>query len=183
MAEDTTVQQDGEGTSAETPVNLDNDAIRQMVEAEAQRIVDARIPGLQSAYEKQLSQVRKELQQAKSEDGYEYQSQETDAVQKELEKAQREAAALRAGRQFPDAFPVYEAMMAADSAEEQMELLQNFVTGKPAAQPEQAPPQAPAAPAAPVDQNNPPTTPAPDAQSREGAERLINSLDVWPDFS
>jgi len=188
MAEDTTVQQDEQEAPAESPANPDSDAIRQMIEAEAQRIVDNRIPGLQSAYEKQLAQLRKELKAAKSGDEYtSYESQESAEIQKQLEQAQREAAALRAGRQFPDAFPVYEALMSADSVDDQLELLQNFVTGKVKEQTEQAPPQAPAAPPTrPVDQNNPPSSPPPPVDGPadlEGAMRIIDAVGSrWPEF-
>ena len=186
MAEDTTVQQEGQEAPAESPASLDSDAIRQMVEAEAQRIVDARIPGLQSAYEKQLAQMRKELKKAQSGEDTGYATYESDEYQRELEQARKEAAALRAGRQYPDAFPIYESLMAADSVEDQLELLQEFVRGTPApTTPQQAAPAAPAEPKTrPVDQNNPPSSPPPPVDgpsTLEGAYSIIDAIgDTWP---
>jgi hypothetical protein len=185
MAEDTTVQPEEAAAPAETPA-VDSEAIRQMVEAEAQRIVDERIPGLQSAYEKQLAQLRKKLE-SKDDPSSGYDSFEANEYQKQLEQAQREAAMLRAGRQFPNAFPAYEAIMAADSAEEQMELLESFLSPKKQEATEQAPPQAPAAPEAPpVDPNNPPTTPLPPADGPSNVDDAMRIIDMvgpqWPEF-
>lgn len=189
MAEDTTVSQPEGGAPAEAPAPASQDEIRQMVEAEAQRIVDARIPGLQSAYEKQIAGLRKELKTAQS-DPSGYQTDADTQLQQELEQARREADALRAGRQYPTAYPVYEALMAAGSAEEQMELLESFVQGKPAEAQAQQTPEAstpPASPPAtpPVDRNppaQPPQTPAGDFASVEEAESFIGKFTSWPKF-
>jgi hypothetical protein len=184
MAEDTTVQPDEQESPAETPDIPDSEAIRKMVEAEAQRIVDQRIPGLQSAYEKQLAKLRKDLKTAQSGEAYDYSSQEATDYQRQLEQAQREAAMLRAGRQYPNAFPAYEAIMAAESAEEQLELLDQFLSPRQE-QEQKAPPQAPTAPPTPpIDQNNPPSTPPPavDGPSdMDAAMRIIDAVGpVWP---
>ena len=188
MAQDPSVPQSTEQDApAATPAPT-TDEIRAMVEAEAQRIVDARIPGLQSAYEKQLSQVRKELDKARKDpDGYD--ANTSDQYRADLEKAQREAAALRAGRSFPDAFPVYEAMMAADTVEDQLQMLQDFVRGTPAAEPEQSgsnPTPVPEAPTPSIDQNNPPSAPPPGGAgpaTQDAAWQIIDQFkENWPKF-
>jgi cell division septum initiation protein DivIVA len=131
MTDSTVVPEQGGATPAETPpVPITPEQIQAMVQAEAQRIVDQRIPGLQSAYEKQIASLRKELKKAQADpDGYV--GNDSSELEAQLAQARREADALRAGRQFPDAFPVYESLMAASSAEEQLEILQAFVRGKP----------------------------------------------------
>lgn len=192
MAEDTTVPQAEQDAPASSPAPS-QDEIRQMVEAEAQRIVDARIPGLQSAYEKQIAALRKELKAAQ-EDPAGYTTDADSEIRAELERARREADALRAGRQYPEAFPVYEALMAAGTAEEQLELLQSFVRGNPSDAPTPAPqpeagstpaPEAPAAPP-PVDRNNPPQEQAPYTGAGftdvSQAERFLSQFKTWPKF-
>jgi hypothetical protein len=160
-----------------------------MVEAEAARIVDARIPGLQSAYEKQLAQLRKELEKARKDpDGYD--ASATNQYQAELEQARREAAALRAGRAFPDAFPVYEAMMAAETVEDQLQMLQDFVRGTPSTPQQQEsgsnPTPAPEPPTPSIDQNNPPSAPPPMGDgpaTQEAAWQIIDQFKSgWPKF-
>lgn len=190
MAEDTTVPQTEQQEAPATSPAPSQEEIRQMVEAEAQRIVDARIPGLQSAYEKQIAGLRKELKKSQ-EDPAGYTNEADSELRAELERARREADALRAGRQFPTAYPVYEALMAAGTAEEQLELLESFVTGNrgDTPQPEAGSNPAPEAPekaAPPIDRNNPPQDPAPynpaDFQSVEEAENFLSKFKTWPKF-
>jgi len=190
MAQDPTVPQSAEQEAPASAPAPSSDEIRAMVEAEAARIVDARIPGLQSAYEKQLAQLRKELAKAKSDpDGYD--ADNSSQYREELERAQREAAALRAGRSFPDAFPIYEAMMAADTVEDQLQMLQDFVRGTPAPEPAAEsgsnPTPAPAPSTTPrIDQNNPPSAPPPMGDgptTQEAAWQIIDQFkENWPKF-
>jgi hypothetical protein len=158
-----------------------------MVEAEAQRIVDARIPGLQSAYEKQIAGLRKELQSAREDSGY---TPDDSQLQAELEKARREADALRAGRQYPNAYPAYEALMSAGTVEEQLEFLENYIKDSPSDTPPPAqetagstPAPAPA-PDVPVDPNNPPREQAAyvGGEWTDPAEamKFIDKFKVWP---
>lgn len=166
-----------------------------MVEAEAQRIMDSRMPGFQSAYETQLAGLRKELAQAKADPDGAIQVDDSQ-LQQELAASRKEADALRAGRQFPDAYPVYEALMASQTAEEQLKLLQGFVRNEPIPPPGENPAPipptvaagftpAPIAPPAPIDPNNPPSTPAPGGgrpESLEAAEGIIDRFKTWPKF-
>ena len=176
-------QDDGQTPAPEAPVTISPE-IQAMVAAEAQRIVDSRIPGLQSAYEKQIASLRKELKKAQADpDGYV--SQESSDLEAQLAQARREAEALRAGRSYPNAFPLYEALMSASNVEEQLEILEGW--GKPSAAqvPAQAP-QAPAAPAAtPVDTNNPlEQSFGYDGQMNEAvAKNIFDRIgDRWPSF-
>lgn len=192
MAEELVSQQE-EGAPAAAPAPLTSAEIQAMIAAEAQRIVDQRIPGLQSVYEKQIASLKKELRRAQDDPDGVLTSGNSD-LEAELAKARREADALRAGRQFPDAFPVYEGLMSASSVEEQLELLQSFVTGRvqqasqPQSQPEQAAPAAePEAPTPPVDPNRPMTAGSTFGGGAEMnkniADRIIDSVGLtWPRF-
>lgn len=184
MAEPTMVPPAGEATpAAQPPVPITQSEIQAMVAAEAQRIVDSRIPGLQSAYEKQIASLRKELKRAQTDSGYV--SNDSSELEAELVKARREADALRAGRQFPDAFPVYESLMAADSVEEQLDILQGFVRGTPAPVPQAAPAPQPAAPSVPpVDPNRPFEPPVSGPQmTQQLADSIIDRIgSAWPKF-
>jgi hypothetical protein len=179
------VPPEGTETPAAQPPVFGPAEIQALVAAEAQRIVDSRIPGLQSAYEKQIASLKKELKRAQSDTGYA--GSDSSELEAELVKVRREADALRAGRQYPDAFPVYESLMQADSVEEQLDILQAFVRGvpAPATPPAQvAQPQPPVAqPSPPVDLNRPlePSVPAGDQMTRELAESLFDRIgNVWP---
>ena len=187
MAEPTVVPSEGAGTpAAQPPAPITQSEIQAMVAAEAQRIVDSRIPGLQSAYEKQIASLRKELKRAQTDSGYV--SNDSSELEAQLAQARREADALRAGRQFPDAYPVYESLMAADSVEEQLDILQGFVRGAPAPMPvpQAAPaPQAPAPSTPPVDPNRPLEPGAFDANqmNREIADSIFDRIgNTWPKF-
>jgi hypothetical protein len=152
-----------------------------------------RLPGFQAAYEKQLADLRKELAESRS-DPDRYEADTSSKLQAELDDARREADALRVAREYPQVFPVFEAITAAKTAKEQLDLLQAFVQGNspaPAADPA-APvtPVAPAVPLAPAPVN--PNRPAPDAApatafAPEGemtadlAARIIDGVgDTWP---
>lgn len=190
MPDTTMVPPDASGAPAASPPALTAEEIQAMVSAEAQRIVDTRIPGLQSAYEKQIAQLRRDLKKAQSDpDGYTGSSRDSQ-LEAELAQARREADALRAGRQYPDAFPVYETLMAADSVEDQLDILQKFVRGVPQAPPPPAPgipaaPLAPEAPVPPVDLNRPlDQGPASGSgMTREVAESIFDRIGLtWPKF-
>lgn len=154
-----------------------------MVAAEAQRIVDARIPGLQSVYEKQIASLRKELKRAQSDSDYTGNDSE---LETQLAQARREADALRAGRQFPDAYPVYESLMAASNVEEQLDILQGFVRGTPAPVPQAEPAPQPAPQSVPpVDPNRPLEQGAftSEQMNKQIADSIFDRIgNVWPKF-
>lgn len=185
MADPAMVPSDGaEASAAQPPAPVTVAEIQAMVAAEAQRIVDTRIPGLQSAYEKQIASLRKELKRAQTDSGYV--SSDSSELEAQLAQARREADALRAGRSYPDAFPVYESLMAADSVEDQLDILQGFVRGLPASAPQAAPAPQPAPPSAPpVDPNRPlePGAFGGTQMSREIAESIFDRIgNAWPKF-
>ena len=184
MAEPAVVPSEGVGTpAAQPPVPITQAEIQAMVAAEAQRIVDSRIPGLQSVYEKQIASLRKELKRAQSDSDYTGNDSELEA---QLVQARREADALRAGRQFPDAYPVYESLMAASNVEEQLDILQGFVRGTPAPVPQAAPaPRAPAPSTPPVDPNRPLEQGAftSEQMNQQVADSIFDRIgNVWPKF-
>ena len=166
-------------------------------QVEIQTLIDdavgKRIPGLQAAYEKQLATLRTELAESRS-DPDRYEASASSKLQAELDDSRRETEALRVAREYPEVFPVFEAITAAKTAKEQLDILQAYVRGStpaPAAVPAaQAAPAAPAVPleVAPVDPNRPAPTgsPAP-AFAPEGemttdlADRIIDGVgSVWP---
>jgi hypothetical protein len=166
-------------------VNFTPEQIQALVAQEAQRIVDSRIPGLQSVYEKQIASLRKELKRAQSDTGYA--SNDSSELEAQLAQARRETDALRAGRQFPDAYPVYESLMAADSAEAQLEILQAFVRGPaPVAPAVPAPAQPAPAAVPPVDPNRPLEPGAfttPGQMNKQIADSIFDRIgNVWPKF-
>lgn len=189
MAEELVDQSVG-GTPAEAPAPLTTTEIQAMIAAEAQRIVDQRIPGLQSVYEKQIASLKKDLRKAQDDpDGFS--SSNNSELVAELAQARREADALRAARQFPDAFPIYEALMADQAVEAQLELLQGLMTGRapqPQSQPAPSvPAEAPEAPTPPVDPNRPmtagPTFTGGIDMNKGLADRIIDSIGgAWPRF-
>lgn len=189
MAETESGQSEAGAAPAEAPANPTAEEIRAMVQAEAQAIVDARIPGLQSAYERQIASKQKEIDRLKSDpDGYA--SGQNSQLEAELAQARREAEGLRAGRQYPDAYPVFEAIMSASTAEEQLEALQQAL--RPQAPPAPEAPQAtapetPAAPAPPVDLNRPlggvPAGRIGETMDQATADAIIDAMSAWPDTS
>jgi hypothetical protein len=152
-----------------------------------------RLPGFQAAYEKQIADLRTELAESRA-DPDQYEASASSKLQAELDDSRRETEALRVAREYPEVFPVFEAITAAKTAKEQLELLQAFVQGNPQAAPAvPADPAAPAAPAVPLEpaQVNPnrpapPATPAPSfspeqEMSKDLADRIIDGVGaVWP---
>ena len=161
-----------------------------MVATEAQRLIDQRIPGMQSAYEKQIAQLRKDLKTAREDPSGSYDSRQSE-LEAELARARREADSLRAGRLYPDAFPVFEGIMNASTVEEQLELLQAALRPQayrpePGTAAPQAAPQEPMA-TPPVDPNRPlsaaPPTVGGNQMTKDLADRLLDTIgNVWPRF-
>ena len=177
--------QDSGAPAAQPPASLSAEDIQAMVAAEAQRIVDSRIPGLQSVYEKQIASLKKELKRAQADpDGYA--GRNDSDLEAQLAQARREADSLRAGRLYPEAFPLYESLMSASSVEEQLELLEQYRKGTPAPVASQAPaPQAPAPVVPPIDPNRPlePPMPGGGQMTREYADSILDRIgSVWPKF-
>jgi len=151
-----------------------------------------RLPGFQAAYEKQIAGLRTELAESRA-DPDQYEASANTKLQAELDDSRRETEALRVAREYPEVFPVFEAITKAKTAKEQLDLLQAFVQG-PAPAPT-AEPVAPAVPApavplepAPVNTNRPAPTGTPPASfapeqemSQDLADRIIEGVGaVWP---
>jgi hypothetical protein len=167
-----------------------------MVDAQVQAAIQARVPGLQSSYEKQIAGLRKELAEARS-DPDRYEASSSQRLEAELAAVRQEAEALRVARQYPEVFPTYEAILSAKSPVEQLDVLQAFVQGRtpePAQGQQSPPPQAPAAPPAappPVDPNRnvqqqggTPFSVDPEGMDQGLADRIIDGVgSVWPKFS
>ena len=158
---------------------------------QANAIVEKRIPGMQSAYDTQLAQVRKEFSEFKKANltPEELANSEQSELEAQLAQARREADMLRAGRQYPVAMPVMEAMTNAQTVEDQLEILTAALV-KDAGAPQQATPaQSAEAPTSeytpPVDPNRPLTPPVPQGtggeMTQDLADRIIAGVgDVWP---
>lgn len=166
--------------------------IQTLIATEAQKIVDARIPGLQSAYEKQIASLKKDLNDVRraglSETELVDETQSN--LEAELKQARKEADGLRAGRAYPEVYPVFERMAAAATVEEQLDVLQGFVKDAGTPPVDAAPAQSAEAPAGeptpPTDLNRPRPDPTPlgvDPSNMDAnlAQRIIDSVgDVWP---
>lgn len=147
----------GEDQPAEAaPSPLTAEQISQLV-ADA---LDSRIGGLQSSVDKNIAAVRKELKQSNmSEDELE-DAREAELVA-ERDQALRERDALRAAQKYPEVFPIYEAMLNAESPEAQLQAIDKALkaaAGPSSQAPETPAEEAPEAPTPPVDSNAPAPT-------------------------
>lgn len=182
---ETVVPENAQAAPAETPASLTPDQIQEVIAKAVQAAVDTRIPGLQSAYDKQLAEVRNELRRAQMTPD-EVEDEQRTQLEAELAQMKRERDALSAARAYPDAFPVYERLMSAKSVEDQLKILSGLsASGQPNPAGEVA-----AAPAEgqddlgetpPVDPNNPPGIPM-GAMDRSLADRILGAFNEWPTF-
>lgn len=182
---------DPSGASDETPANApvspSADDIQRMVDAQIEQVVSKRISGLQSVYDKQLADARKQIDELKSDpDGY---AASTNAqLEQELQAANRRLAALETAKNYPEVFPVYESILGADSPEAQLEILQAFVRGNPSDAPAQEAETSPSQETQSqqrVDPNRPLSTPpAGTAEVMDGAtaQAILDQFQEWPNF-
>jgi len=191
---DTNGQSGAGAAPAAPPPALTAEDIQAIVDQKVQDATEQRVRGLQSTYERQLAGLRTELAEARSDpDGYD--ASASARLEAELAKARQEAEALRVARQYPEVFPVYEAVLAAKGPVEQLDILQAFVAGanQSPAQASQAPAAPPAAPASgteppPVDLNRNtqppgslPTEFNPEGMDASLADQIIGGIgDRWP---
>lgn len=182
------------GAPAAAPA-LTAEDIQAMVDAKVEAATEVRVRGLQSTYERQLAGLRNERDEALR-DPQSYDASHSSRLEAELADARRESDALRVARQYPEIFPVYEAVLAAKSPVEQLDILQAFVRAQTAPPAQAAQAQAvgnPAAPAGtvappPVDLNrnvrNPggvPSTFNPEGMDATLADQIIGAIgDRWP---
>jgi len=194
MAEQPVPQQEGQGAPASQTPAPTSAEIQSLIAAEAQKLFDARIPGLQSVYEKQISALRKDVEEARRANLSEEEliSSDQSRLEQELAQARREADALRAGRQYPESYPVFEAMSAAKTVEEQLEILRDALV-KDASGTIPAPAQSADAPSSDqsppqssgTDPNRPLTPPSTyvgDGSNMDAslADQILGTLDRWP---
>ena len=198
MAEQPVPQQEGQGAPASQTPALTSAEIQSLIAAEArkqaQELFDARMPGMQSVYEKQLATLRKDVEEARRANLSEEEliSSDQSRLEQELAQARREADALRAGRQYPESYPVFEAMSAAKTVEEQLEILRDALV-KDASGTIPAPAQSADAPSSDqsppqssgTDPNRPLTPPSTyvgDGSNMDAslADQILGTLDRWP---
>lgn len=187
MAETPDPSGSGQSAPAETPA-LTAEDIQRLVNDQVQSLVTQRISGIQSVYDKQLAEANKKIR-ALQEDPDGYGATQNVELERQLQDAQRQLDAMKVARQYPDVAPVFEAIMGADSAEAQLEILSAFVQGRaaPASAPAQEPqPRQQATADAPVDPNRPleggPRGSA-DAMDGATAQSIIDSFGAqWPKF-
>ncbi len=130
--------------------------------AELQQQSDARVAGLMSTFDKKFNDLQKKVVQSQRQlVNDDPEDPRVTELQEELDRVRREAEAERAGREYPDAFPVYKQILEASDATEQMRLLTEAInaartpTPAPAAPVADAPAPVVEPPVPPVDPNNP----------------------------
>lgn len=180
---DETVPGSEPGTPApdNAPVPVTLDQIRQLINEG----MNERISGIQSTFDKQLSAVRKDIQKSTLAPD-EIEAEERAETQRATAALARENAALRAAITHPDAFPVYEKLMAAETGEQQIALISELIRAgqaAPATDPSTETPVTGTTPTPPIDPNRPPrniTDPYNGPMTRELASAILDATPEWP---
>lgn len=174
-----------EEASAETPAPPTLEQISALITAGVKEGIDARIPGLMSSNDKQLSEI-KDLVRKSSMDEDEIENERADELSTELAQARRDNEALIAAQQYPEAYPIFRSLMDAENAEAQLKLIDSL-RNPPATAPveeSEATEQPESTP--PVDPNNPRTDSPTTLEggvpmNKETAERIFDAIgNVWP---
>jgi len=169
-----------EEAPAEAPAPITAEQIAAIVST----AIDARIPGLQSGYDTRINDLETKLRQSNmDEDEIADEANKTLAAQLAAEQAKN--ASLQAAQVYPDAYPVFEKLQAASTAEEQLKLVNDLISqaSAPAAPTSPAEGNASPEPDAHVDPNQAPTDPAldPNGMNEDKANRIIDAFgDRWP---
>lgn len=163
----------------EAPVSVTKEEIAAIVTA----AIDARIPGMQSGYDKQIADLKTEIRQSTMDEG-EIETEANADLQAQLIKSNADNAALLAAQTYPDAYKVFTELNAAPDAEAQLKLLSQLQKAAEApAPPAEEVPETPAATApASVDPNNS-RTPSDDGgeMTAEKASSILKSFgSIWP---
>lgn len=168
-----------EAAPAEAPAPLTAEQIAEIVT----KSIDARVPGLQSGYDKRINDLETQLRQASMDEDQIAEEREA-TLQKELESARIEADIQKAARIYPDAFPVFEEIRQAANAEEQLKILTEKLTPPaPAAPVEDAAPAEEGDGSPPVDPNQARTDQPldPNGMNADKANRILDAVgDYWP---
>lgn len=138
------------------PSSLTPEQISQIVSA----ALDTRISGLQSSMDKNIAAVRKEFARSNMTEAELEDAREQELIA-ERDRAIRERDALRAAQKYPEVYPIYEALLAAETPEAQLQAIDKAL--KSVAGASSPAPEAPAQPAQeyatpPVDANAPAPT-------------------------
>lgn len=134
-------------TPASAPV-LTSQEIEALIERKAQEISDKRVSGLMSSYDKKFAALQRQL------------SGDTEPVEDPAIAAlKRENAILKAAQRFPKAAPLYQKLLEVEDTEEQIAIMEKWLTPPPEAAPvPPAPEPETPEPSTPVDPNSPPQT-------------------------
>ena len=170
-----------EGTApASAPASLTAEQIADVVT----KSIDARIPALQSGYDKRINDLETQLRQSDMDED-EVAEEKNAKLQQELASAKIEADIQKAARLYPDAYPVFDAIRSAGTAEEQLKIIKDRLaspaTAAPVTDPASNEDDDDATP--PVDPNQAPTSPAlnADGMNADKANRILDALGgVWP---
>jgi hypothetical protein len=160
------------------PSPLSAEQISQLV-ADA---LDSRIGGLQSSMDKNIAAVRKEFKQASmSED--ELEDAREQELQDQVQQVTRERDALRAAQKYPEVFPIYEALLNAQTPEDQLQAIDKALKSAAGSQPTPETPAQPAEEPTPaVDANAPAPTQVGGVAASSGqmtsekASRILDAL-------
>jgi len=178
-----------EPAPAEAPATPTAEQIAEIVT----KAIDARIPGLQSGYDtrqsaadKRIADLETRLRQSNMDED-EIANEANQGLQEALNAERAKTAALQAAQIYPNAYPVFEKLQAASTAEEQLRMVNDILNTAPASAapvpPVEGETTPPAAPTPPVDPNQAPSQPSLDANGMDAdkANRIIKAFgDYWP---
>ena len=137
-------------TPATAPV-LTSQEIEALIERKAQEISDKRVSGLMSSYDKKFAALQRQL------------SGDAEPVEDPAIAAlKRENAILKAAQRFPKAAPLYQKLLEVEDTEEQIALMEKWLT---------PPPEAAPVPPAPEPETPEPSTPSRSQQPSADAQR------------
>ncbi len=188
-------QSETDGAPAVTPA-LTAEDIQGMINKGVEDATERRIRGMQSTHATQLAALRQEVVDATA-DPDRFDADARTKLETQLATSRQETDALRVATQYPEAFPVYEAILSAKTPKEQLDILQAYVRqgGAPAQDAQGEAPGTPAAPgAAPIvpappdlirpvlDQTTEPPLEG-GGMTQQLADQIIDGIGpIWPKF-
>lgn len=177
-------QDPAEASAPQAPAVLTEDRILELIGKGVTAAFDARIPGLQSAYDKQIGAIKREVERSRLAPD-EIEAEDRAQLEAERDQALRAAAVAQAALKFPDVFEDYQRMISAESAEEQLRIfaeLKRASQAAPAADTSTETHEDVEQPTPPIDPNKPLnlTQPYSGPMNKELAQRILESASVWP---
>ena len=118
-------------TPPATAPGLTAQEIEALIERKAQEISDRRVSGLQSMFDKKLTDSNKEIARMRRQLLPEEEPVYVNGEDPEKVALQREVAILRAAQRYPKAAPVYQRLMEIEDTEEQIALLEELFAPPP----------------------------------------------------